>query len=268
MQDHSNKAHKNSLEEKPFVSTRHRDAEPDTFDPSVPRLGRRESEPHSAEVTYLHDVLTANFPDSRTMWDLHHYFKRKGMDIDIQFDISFFKDLEIPYTLSSYNADQFNDKVPTMAINILSKSTWRSDIAEKLDFCRILKIPLYVIFPPYHVTINIYKPPFMRAYILQEGGEYKVHEVRKTISNKAEQWDKDAIIDVSDIVPFRLALQKREQEHQGEKSLYRLVLIDADKDEFLLTEKERIIEEKDRKLEEKDRKIEKLQKRLQKFENR
>ena len=100
MQDHSNKESEEPHEEKPFVSTRHRDAEPDTFDPNVPRLGRRESEPHSAEVTYLHDVLTTNFPEHRTMWDLHHYFKKEGAEFDIQFDISFFKNLIILYTLT------------------------------------------------------------------------------------------------------------------------------------------------------------------------
>ena len=126
-----------------------------------------------------------------------------------------------------------------MFVHVLSKSTWRSDIAEKLDFCRILKIPLYVIFPPYHVSINIYKPPFMRVYILQEGGEFKVKELRKTINKDSNNWDKDAIMDVSDIVPFRLALQKREQQHQGEESLYRLILVDVETDQILLTREEK-----------------------------
>jgi hypothetical protein len=76
-------------------STRIENAPPDLYDPDVPRLGRRESEPHSSEITYIHDVLTANFPESRTVWDLHHYFTGekpplKGKKIDIQFDISFF----------------------------------------------------------------------------------------------------------------------------------------------------------------------------------
>jgi len=88
MHDRSENPIKNTINGKPFVSSRHRDAEPDTFDPNVPRLGRRENEPHSAEVTYLHDVLTTNFPNDRTLWDLHHYFRKEGMDIDLQFDIS------------------------------------------------------------------------------------------------------------------------------------------------------------------------------------
>ena len=31
-----------------------------------PRLGRRESEPHSLNVSYIHDVLSVNFPQDRT----------------------------------------------------------------------------------------------------------------------------------------------------------------------------------------------------------
>ncbi|MGV9205049.1 MAG: hypothetical protein ACOC44_13640 [Promethearchaeia archaeon] len=81
-------------------STRIENAPPDLYDPNEPRLGRRESEPHSAEVTYIHDVLTSNFPESRTIWDLHHYFigrkgPLKGQKIDIQFEISFFENLFI-----------------------------------------------------------------------------------------------------------------------------------------------------------------------------
>ncbi len=239
MQYRSDSREKTTINGKPFVSTRHRDAEPDTFDPNIPRLGRRGSEPHSAEISYLHDVLTINFPEDRTMWDLHHYFKKERIDMDIQFDISYFQGLKIPYTLFSYHAEQFNNRVPTMAINILSKSTWRSDIAEKVDFCRLLAIPLYILFPSYHVSINIYNTPFLRAYVLQQDETYKIHEVRKVAIKPDGEMDLDAIIDVSDIVPFRLGLWEREIKHQNEESLYRLTLIEPEKDQILLTENEK-----------------------------
>ena len=48
---------------------------PDKSEKEPLRLGRRESEPHSFEVTYIFNVLWKNFPESRTFWDLHHYFK-------------------------------------------------------------------------------------------------------------------------------------------------------------------------------------------------
>ncbi len=258
MQDRSDSPIEKKLDGKPFVSTRHRDAEPDRFDPKQPRLGRRESEPHSAEITYLYDVLTTNFPEDRTMWDLHHYFKKEGLDIDIQFDISFFKGLKIPHTLTSYQADKFNNKVPTAAINILSRSTWRSDLAEKIDFSRLLEIPLYIVFPSYHVAINLYKPPLVRAYVLQDDGKYQIHELRKITVSSSRGWDSDAIIDVSEIVPFRLGLRKREQIHQDDEPLYRLILIKPNKDELFLTESEtknEIIDEQRQKIAQKDQKI-------------
>ncbi|MGV9173415.1 MAG: hypothetical protein ACOC35_12760 [Promethearchaeia archaeon] len=275
MQDHSNPSIKERGQntKKPFVSTRHRDAEPDNYDPNQPRLGRRESEPHSAEITYLYDVLTTNFPSDRTMWDLHHYFKKEGEKFDIQFDISYFKNLKIPYTLSSYDAEKFDGRVPTAAINILSPSTWRSDLAEKLDYCRILEIPLYIVFPSYHVATNLYKPPFVRAYVLKKNGEYKIHELREVTVDSSGEWNPDAIIDVSSAVPFRIGLQQREKKHQGDETLYRLILIDSDEDVTLLTEidkKNQKLKEQDEKLKEQDEKLkeqdEKLNEQRQKIE--
>lgn len=266
MQDKLDSPGKVMINGEPFVSTRIRDAEPDIFDPNVPRLGRRESEPHSAEVSYLHDVLITNFPKDRTIWDLHHYFRKEKMDIDIQFDVSYFRDFEIPYTLSSYNADEFDNRVPTMAVNILSKSTWRSDLAEKLDFCRVLKIPLYIVYATYHVAINLYKPPFLRAYVLHENNEYRMHELKAVLSVTPEGIDPNTVIDVSDIVPFKLSLQERELKHQGEQSLYRLVLIDPDSIEQLLSETEKrakIIEEQDKRIEEQGKRIEEQGKKIE-----
>ncbi|MHA1728943.1 MAG: hypothetical protein ACTSWY_09445 [Promethearchaeota archaeon] len=248
MQDRSNTQTNDSIHEKALISTRLRDAEPGTFDPNIPRLGRRDSEPHSSEVSYLHDVLTTNFPDDRTVWDLHHFFHKEGMDIDIQFDISYFKDLQIPYTLSSYDASKFENRVPTLAINILSKSTWRSDLAEKVDFCRILKIPLYIVFPAYNVFINIYKPPFLRVYTLQQDGTYKVQELRKSSFKSSGELNLDAVINVVDIVPFRLGLKKQEKKHQENRSLFRLVLIDPNEKRVLLTKLEKIIAEQGEKI--------------------
>ncbi len=103
------------------------------YDPLVPRLGRRESEPHAAEVSYLYDVLSTNFPDDRATWDLHHYFTFEGEEIDIQFDISFFRGFKVPYPISSYRASEYQNRVPTLAINVLSKSTWRVDLSVTLD---------------------------------------------------------------------------------------------------------------------------------------
>ncbi|MBD3351914.1 MAG: hypothetical protein GF364_10555 [Candidatus Lokiarchaeota archaeon] len=260
MQDKSKASQKKEMEKKQFISTRHRDAEPDLFDPSIPRLGRRESEPHSAEVSYLHDVLSNNFPEDRTMWDLHHYFKYHNIKIDIQFDISYFRNLQIPYTLSSYYAEKFNNTIPTMCTNILSKSTWRSDFAEKVEYVRLLQIPLYVVFPSYHVSIEIYKPPFLRVYELEDDGEYKIHDLRKITLDQDGNVNSEAIIDVSHIVPFRLGLKKRSKLHQDNNELFRLILLKPNTDEIFLTtseKKDKKITEQERKITEQDKKISK-----------
>ena len=137
------------------ISTRHKRLSPEEFDNSKPRLGRRESEPHSDEINYLYDVLTTNFPDDRAMWDLHHYFTVDDLKIDLQFDVSYFKDMHIPERLSSYKAEKYNGRVPNMAINVLSKSTWKTDIGENLDYCRRLQIPLYIVFTTYHIATKL-----------------------------------------------------------------------------------------------------------------
>jgi Uma2 family endonuclease len=170
----NSESNQKTKEREPIIrSTRIENVEVIPFDPLTPRLGRRESEPHSEEVSYLYEVLHLNFPDSRTTWDLHHYFIVESEEIDIQFDISFFKDLKIKYSLSSYRASNFNNRVPNIAINFLSKNTWQMDIGIHADYCRLLKIPLYIVFSPYHIGKAIYKPPFLRAYILQPDGDSK-----------------------------------------------------------------------------------------------
>ena len=62
-----------------FHSTRHDvEEEEDPWLTNPPRLGRRESEPHSFEITRIYDILATNFKDDRTIWDLHHYFEKDG----------------------------------------------------------------------------------------------------------------------------------------------------------------------------------------------
>ncbi len=237
-----------------FESTRHKRLSPDGFDPKKPRLGRRECEPHSDETNYLYEVLTANFPDGRALWDLHHYFSIDDLTIDIQFDISYFKEMHIPKRLSSYKAEKYDDRVPTMAINVLSKSTWKTDIGENVDYCRMLNIPLYVVFPTYHIANKYYKPPFLRAYILQPSGEYRIKEIRGA-TIEGENKNPNDVIDVSEYVPFRLGLQQREVKHESNKALYRLILLKLDKLETFLTNEEK----QKKRAEEAQKRVEKLE---------
>ena len=232
---------------------------PDLFDPSQPRLGRRESEPHSIEITYIHDVLTTNFPESRTIWDLHHYFTGtegalKGKKIDIQFDVSFFKDFNIPHTLSSYEASKYEGRVPDMAINILSKSTWKTDLSENLDTCKELGILVYVLFSPFKVASKIYYPPFLRVYILQEDKFYKQEELRTITLTEGGKIKQKNTINISNKFPFRLGLMKLNQKHEGGRPLFRLIFIDPSGSSILPTREEKKVKEAEEKAKEAEEK--------------
>jgi len=249
-------------------STRIEGAPSDLFDPDAPRLGRRESEPHSSEITYLYDVLTTNFPESRTMWDLHHYFigtkgALKQEKIDIQFDVSFFQDLRIPHSLSSYDAQKYEGRTPDLAINVLSKNTWRADLSEHADTCKSLGIPIYAVFSPYKVTSKIYDPPFLRVLILQDDGSYEQLELRDITLNEGDAIEEKHIIDVSARVPFRLGLMRLTQKHVGGLSIFRLIIINPSEPEVLLTRAE---EEKQSRLKA-EKRAEKAERALQQHKN-
>ena len=256
-------------------STRIDNAPPDLFDPNKPRVGRRESEPHSAEIIYIHNVLTINFPKGRTLWDLHHYFwgkkdALKGKEIDIQFDVSFFKDFQITHTLSSYDGRKYEGKTPDIAINILSKRTWRSDLSEKVDICKDLEISVYAVFSPYKVTSKIYNPPFLRVFILKDDGTYKQEELRSITLKEGEGINEKNIIDISTTLPFRLGLMQLRQQHEEEQPLFRLIFIDPSEPRILpsITEKAKEAEEKAKEAEEKAKEAEEKVKELEKDINK
>ncbi|MEX2756010.1 MAG: hypothetical protein Q6365_011460, partial [Candidatus Sigynarchaeota archaeon] len=244
-------------EPRPFKSTRIESAEPDTFDPSRPRIGRRESEPHSLEVAYLHDVLSTNFPQHRALLDLHHYFQLGEEEIDVQFDVSFFMDVSIPYTLSSYRAVDYQDKVPSLAINVLSKSTWRADVGENVDLCRVLRIPAYVIFAPFDVASKHYRPPFVRAYMLMPDGSYAIKEQRNTCVDASGGLIERNLIDLESAAPFRVGLEELEGKHEKTQSRYRLIIVQKGSPDRLRTgleqERQRAEAEKQRAEAEKQR---------------
>jgi Uma2 family endonuclease len=152
-----------------------------------PRIGRRESEPHSAEVTYMFEVLNENMKNSRVFWDLHHYFKIGKKELDIQFDISFFLDFSEIHDVSSYKASDYDNKIPDMVVNVLSVSTWRRDFMEIMEYCETLKIPYYIIFAPYHVTSEEYRPPFMRIHSLNENGKYEIRNIQEIAFEEGSQ---------------------------------------------------------------------------------
>ncbi len=248
-------------EGKPFRSTRHANAVPEGVLPEgVPRLGRRESEPHSSEITYLYDVLTTNFPEDRVMWDLNHYFKWAGETVNIQFDLSYFRKFSIPYELSSYKAERYDNRVPDMAINILSKSTYNQDIGMHVERCRSIGVPVYLVINPHLPKPLELKSPFLRVYYRTNTDEpYQVHELRSPCikEGSTEPVDETKLIDVrADLLPFKFGIMQLNRRYDGNFPRFRLILIDRETNEILptLAEKERRRAEEERRRAEEERK--------------
>jgi len=257
----SEKSSSENATAKQFKSTRHA-APPELHILEPPRLGRRESEPHSLGLYRIYDILTTNFPKDRVIIDLHHYFYLKGEKIDIQFDLTYFKNMNLKYTLSSFDSAKFDNKVPVMAVNILSKSTYLKDLGYIRDLCQELKIPIYVIFSTHDFSISLYKPPFLRVYILNGEGTYTEKTIRRGIHDEEGRVLETNIIDISQIVPFKLSLRKSELVHEGGSPNYDLVFLDPVTNELYKTrteqasaqaEKERERAEKERERAEKER---------------
>ncbi|MHA1267080.1 MAG: hypothetical protein ACTSRS_17710 [Candidatus Helarchaeota archaeon] len=126
-----------------------------------------------------------------------------------------------------------------MAINFLSKSTWQKDIGIHVEYCRLLKIPLYIVFSPFYVGKAIIKPPFLRAYFLEPEGDYHIQDLRTVSVKKGESAvNREAILDVSGIVPFKLGIMELESQHEGDLPRYRLILVNPETYEIYPTRAE------------------------------
>ncbi|MHA1369489.1 MAG: hypothetical protein ACTSWN_14320 [Promethearchaeota archaeon] len=224
-----------------FSSSRHsKKKEDDDCKRSAPRLGRRESEPHSEEVNYIHDILESNYPDGRVFWDLHHYFGYRGQILDILFDISFFKDFKLDTDLDSYDASYFNNRKPDMAINILSKSTWRDDIGLHMEICRIVGIPRYIIFLPHLIEGFPFLPPFLRVYYLIDDGNYHIKELTALSIKRSGELVKKNFLDISPVLPLKVGLMEKERLCFPNYTEYRLIFLNTDTGELLKTKLEQV----------------------------
>ncbi len=233
-----------------LISKRHRDAarkaeEEAAKMPAPPRLGRRESEPHSMTLVHIYEVLQANFEGTHhALWDLHHYFKHVGgTTFDLQFDVSFFLNFHVPKLLPSYKAWEFGNRVPDVAFNIMSRSTWRNDLSEISDICAALGIPVYVVFAPYHVASQFYKPPFLRVYLLQEDGTYKNVTVRHACLREDGSIELQHVVQLPQTIPFWVGLTQTDKLGPDDVGIYQLVLIDPDTKRPLQTKTEHLTRE-------------------------
>ncbi len=269
----------------PFRSTRHEKAAQELAKqkPSpTPRLGRRESEPHSAEISYLHDVLTTNFPNDRTIWDLHHYFMEDGEKIDLQFDISYFRNLKIEADLPSYDANKFK-RVPTLVINILSSSTYNNDLGAIAMQCQRLNIPVYAVFSSHIPSPKFVSAPFLGITYKSETGYHIINIAEHCCDEEhPTEIDFDKVIDVRpDLLPFKFGIMKLKKQYLSDNRhhpRYRLVLIDRKTNEILKTKAEKFeekwknsqreAEEFKEKWENSQKEVESLKKKLKELEQR
>ncbi len=234
-----------------------------------PRLGRRESEPHSDEINHLYEVLSFNYPNDRTFWDLHHYFFFEGERLDIQFDISYFRDMDVPFRISSYDARKFGNRVPTMAINVLSSSTFKNDLGIVLQQCQRLGVPVYVILSDHLPSPSYVKAPLLKIYY-EEGGQYRTVETSAICCKEGEEVDQSKLLDVRpDLLPFKLGIMERKQKYLKDEltPLYFLVLVDRKTGKRLLTPKEMAAQralEAQKQAEEAQKRAEEAQKRAEK----
>ncbi|MHA1611365.1 MAG: hypothetical protein ACTSYU_04860, partial [Promethearchaeota archaeon] len=221
----------------------------------TPRLGRRESEPHSGAISYLFDVIRSNFPNDRGFWDLHHYFDYQGEEIDIQYDISYFRNFQCPEQQPSYKAREFGGRIPTLTINVLSKSTYMQDLSVNLDLSLKIGVPLYVVFFAYPVAPRVYPLPFLRVYELRDN-QYIQHELHEVYCDNENKINSDAILSFPDLIPFKIGLRKMVETYKGNKPIYQIALFDLEnhiyptKAEY---EKQRAEQEKQRAEQEKQR---------------
>ncbi|MHA1341368.1 MAG: hypothetical protein ACTSRZ_16905 [Promethearchaeota archaeon] len=180
------------------------------------------------EITWIYDILKTNFKNDRTTWDLHHYFTLGDKKIDIQFDVSYFKNLKIDYTLTSYRAEKYNNRIPDLAINILSKNTYLKDFSIHLEQIELLKIPVYIIFSSFNFNIDLYKPPFLRAYILEESGEYKIRTLKEVSIDENGNLIKKNLIDLRPHLSFMVGVKRSDMEHETNTYNYDMILLDAE----------------------------------------
>jgi Uma2 family endonuclease len=226
--------------------------------PLAPRLGRRESEPHSIEISYLHDILTTNFPNDRVFWDLHHYFIIHNTEENRRFDISWFQNLTIPVDKSHYKAWEHGNRVPDLVVNILSVSTWKEDLSDLVEFCREVRIPYYVVFAPYHVASRLFSPPFLRVYKLNAEGQYDQIERHGVVIHEGQNvWAAQELIDLGDNIPFRIGLQQLARCHESGSPRFRLILIDQLVLKVFPSSLEKIVGEKDREIQDLKKQLDK-----------
>jgi len=110
------------------------------------------------------------------------------------------------------------------------------------------------------VTSILYKPPFVRVYILKDN-KYEHKDYKEITLKEGGELDPDKIIDLPEKIPFRIGIMLRKRKHYDNSPLYRLVIIDKNEDKILPTSYELA----EMKVKETESKMKKLKELLKKY---
>ena len=243
----------------------------------IPRLGRRDSLPHTNQIEYIGSVLKANFPNDTVLTDLWHYFQVGNYIEKFVPDIAFYKDFKLDNLIKSYKSIEHNNKIPLVVINMMSHSTWKNDVSEIVQKCLRVGIAFYIIYTMYSIDVEENNPPFLRIYEYnEERGEYDITEIREYAKYEEKEEIDESKIYSNERLPFRVGLEKTLGKSDGER-VSRLLIIDKKELKKLLSmeeieikkakEAEYKAEEERKKVEEERKKAEEERKKREEAEN-
>lgn len=213
------------------------------FEDQPQRNGRRESEPHSFEVTYLFKITYFHFPESRIITDLHHFFRLNGKVLDLLFDVTYYPGLKIPHWLEEFDSAKYGNRVPEMVINVLSMRTWKKDCTETVKKCHALRIPIYMYFTPYDVAPDLHQPPYLKVYMLDENMDYKAFTIKEYAAKEGEAgFDLEKMVSLAPRLYLAVGLELLERKMKGGTDRCRLFFVDLTENVRLKTELEMLKE--------------------------
>jgi len=204
----------------------------------IPRLGRRDSLPHTNQIEYIGSVLKANFPNDTVLTDLWHYFQVGNYIEKFVPDIAFYKDFKLDNLIKSYKSIEHNNKIPLVVINMMSHSTWKNDVSEIVQKCLRVGIAFYIIYTMYSIDVEENNPPFLRIYEYnEERGEYDITEIREYAKYEESEDIYEKALYSNDKLPFRIGLEKTLGKSDGER-VSRLLIVDKKELKKLLSKDE------------------------------
>jgi len=221
----------------------------------IPRLGRRDSMPHTNHIEYIRSVLKKNFPNDTTISDLWHYFQVEMQEEKFIPDIAFYETFKLDRDLKSYKSIEHGNKIPLLIINMMSQSTWKNDVSEIVKKCLKVKIPFYIVYTMYSIKVDEYEPPFLRIYeYKEEKNDYEIIEIRRYAKYEESEMIEEKNLYYNEKLPFRVGLEKILNIIEGERES-RILIVDKKELKKLLSEKECVEYEK-KKIEDEKKKIE------------